>query len=51
MEAGISWLEVVVSGSWTGSNIGFIGEGLGVLGGLGPISKSSSKDGLGSPGE
>ena len=32
MEAGISLLEVMISGSWKGWNIGFIGGGLGVLG-------------------
>ena len=48
MEAGISFLEVVLSGSWTGWNIGFIGGGLDEWG---PVSKRSSKDRLGFPGE
>ena len=49
MEAGISLLGVVISGSWTGWNIGFIGGGLGMLGEQGPVSKGSSKDRLGFP--
>ena len=51
MEAGISLLEVVTCGSWTGWNIGFIGGGLDILGEQGPISKRYSKDRLGFPGE
>ena len=44
-------LEVVISGSWTGWNIRFIGEGLDILGERGPVSERSSKDRLGFPGE
>ena len=51
MEAGISLLEVVMSCSWTGWNIGFIGGELGILGEWGPVSKRSSKVSSGSPGE
>ena len=51
MEAGVTLLEVVISGSWTGLNIRFIGEGLSISGEWGPVSKRSSKDKLGSPGE
>ena len=51
MEAGISLLDVVISSSWTGWNKGFIGGGLDILGEQGPVSKRSSKDRLGSPGE
>ena len=36
MKACISLLEVVISGSWSGWNIGFIGGGLGVSGERGP---------------
>ena len=47
MEAGVSLLEVVISGSWTGWNVGFIDGGLGISGEWVPVSRRSSKDSLG----
>ena len=44
-------LEAVISDSWIGWNIGFIGGGLGISGEWGPVSKRSSKDRLGFLGE
>ena len=41
----------MISSSWTGWNIAFIGGGLGVMGEWGPVSKRSSKDMLGFPGD